>query len=332
MRHGGKRRLGLGLVMGIGIVIGSAAAPAWACSVCQAGDPVFSASGVSAGEPGDVSVYLELQGWRKTSGLLPHDDGSGHHDEHEGREVNESQILQAYLSVSPIDRLTLGLQLPYRFNAIIEQPRDEERTRATHSGIGDVALMGSFVLWRDRDVLPATWLEQRLFLKLPTGERRQKVEGARDPHLQLGTGSWDVGLGLAAGHRTSGASFYGSAFYRFNQEGALDYEYGDVALVNAGVEPSLAHLLDAPSLDFLAPALELNFRYAGADQVDGSRYRHSGGAILYLTPSLRVRLPWTGMAKTPSLRVAAQLPLGQSWLHHQQHEGIVWSTGLLLPF
>ncbi len=305
------------------------AARASACSVCQAGDPLYSAAGASAQPAGSVSAYLELQGWRKTSGLLQ--EAAGEPPE-PGREVNESQQLSLYLSWSPIDRLTLTLGLPYRFNAISEEPAGEPHLRSTLSGFGDASLMGSVVLWRNRDVLPSTWLEGRLLAKFPTGNRQQEVNGAVDPHLQLGTGSWDFGFGLAGAHRLESASLYASFLYRVNEPGALRYRYGDVTLANLGVEAPLGHWLGDSRLDALTPGLELNFRYSGFDQFQGERYRDSGGAVLYATPSLRLRLPGLAEWGAPFLRLAVQLPLGQAWLHGQQHEGVVWSTGLGVTF
>lgn len=308
---------------------GPLAAPAHACSVCQAGDPLYSATGSSAQPAGSLSAYLELQGWRKTSGLLQEMAGE---PPEPGREVNQSQQLSLYLSWTPLDRVTLSLGLPYRFNAIIEEPEGATHERSTLSGFGDVSLMGSVVLWRDRDVLPSTWLEGRLLAKFPTGNRQQEVNGAVDPHLQLGTGSWDFGFGLAAVRRFEAASLYASFLYRVNEPGALRYRYGDVTLANLGLEAPLGHWFGDSRLDALIPGLELNFRYSGFDHFQGERYRDSGGSVLYLTPSLRLRLPRLAEVGAPFLRLAAQLPLGQAWLHGQQHEGVVWSTGLGLSF
>jgi hypothetical protein len=36
--------------------------------------------------------------------------------------------------------------------------------------------------------------------------------------------------------------------------------------------------------------------------------------------------------KAPQIRLSAQCPLGDKYLYGQQHEGIVWSTGLLFRF
>ena len=103
-----------------------------------------------------------------------------------------------------------------------------------------------YVLWRDRDVLPSTWVEARGFGKAPTGKSNQTVDGVQDPHLQVGTGSWDFGFGLAGAHRLAWGSLYVSAFYRENLEGSLDYRYGDVVLTNVALEMPLSHFCENP--------------------------------------------------------------------------------------
>jgi hypothetical protein len=304
------------------------ASPARACSVCLPGDPHFSGAGASAQEQGSFSLYLETRGYSKKSGGLPHGDGD---DDHEMSEESRGQRLDLYASWTPIDRVTLTLDVPVVWNRIVARHEDE-RTHSTLSGLGDVALSSSLVLWRDRPVLPSRWLEGRVWLKAPTGRDETKVDGERDPHLQPGTGSWDTGVGLAGVQRLAWGSLYGSVFRRWNNDGSLDYEYGDVWLASLGVEGSLGHLLGRPSLDFLTPGLGLDFRYASYDQQDDERYEDSGGAILYASPSLRVKLP-CGIGEQPaSLRFAVQLPLGQTWLHNRQYEKAVWSVGILAPF
>ena len=331
-----------------------APAPASACSVCLAGDPRFSTHGASSQEAGSFSLYLEALGFRKTSGALPHDDeqpateehdhgDSSHHedddahgdtggDDHaDARERSRGQRVSLFASWTPVDRLTLTPDVPFAFNRITEIEEGTEDT-STLSGFGDVAIASSVVLWRDRDVLPSTWLEGRVWLKTPTGRDESEVDGTRDPHLQPGTGSWDFGGGLAAVHRRSWGSLYASAFYRENTPGALDYTYGDVFLANLAVEVPVGHALARPAFDWLTVGLELNFRYAGYDQADGERYVDSGGSILYAAPSVRIRLPFSVGEQTPSVRAAVQIPLTQDWLHGFQREKEVWSVGLLLPF
>jgi hypothetical protein len=312
--------------------------PAVACSVCLAGDPNFSAQGTSAQAEGDVSVYLEARGWSKRSGHLPGEGeedggagaGAGPGDEREV-EKNDSHRLDLFISWTPVDRVTLTLDIPWAFNEIVEIEGDE-RVRSTLSGLGDIGLQASGVLWRNRDVLPSTWVEGRAFLKFPSGEDSERVDGVRDPHLQIGTGSWDFGFGLAGTHKLDWGSLYSSTFYRVNTEGSLDYEYGNVFLLNVGTEVPLGHLLGVQWLEYFTPGLEANYRYADKDQFKNESFDDSGGSILYITPSLRIRVPWFTERGGPFLRTAVQIPVTDSWLHGFQDEDPIWFAGIGYSF
>ena len=305
------------------------ASEARACSVCQAGDPLYSAGGATAQERGTLTAYLEVQGWSKTSGLLPHEPGE---PAEPGEEDNRGEQISLYLGWTPIDRLTTTLLLPWRFNKITEKHEGEQPETFRQNGFGDLMLNLGYVLWRDREVLPDTWVEARGFFKAPTGESSQKEEGVQDPHLQVGTGSWDFGFGLAGAHRLAWASLYVSAFYRENLEGSLDYRYGDVVLTNVAAEVPLSHFCENPIVGALTPGFEFNFRYAEKDRSHGEDYDDSGGSILYATPTLRIRLPWFEGQRPPFVRLALQVPVTNQWLYGQQDENLVWSAGVGLAY
>lgn len=314
-----------------------------ACSVCLAGDPQYAQHGSSAQQEGSFSVYLQVQGWRKTSGLLPHGDeggdehheeDAGAHEEEEGTEKNRGQRLDLYLSWTPIDRLTLTADIPFVHNRI-EDIEDGTSEIQSLNGLGDVALSAGYVLWRNRSALPTTWVEGRFFLKTPTGPTDRQRGGVIDPHLQTGTGSWDFGLGLAATHRFESASAYGSVFVRENGTGdfgGTDYEYGDVLLANAAVEVPIGHAFGVPSLHWLTLGGEVNYRWAGKDDLEGAPFRDSGGSILYLTPVARIELPWGVGVRSAWLRTAVQLPVTSKWLNGRQTEKEVWSVGVHVPW
>src|SRR5262245_23901313 len=280
--------------------------PARSCSVCLAGDPVFEANGASVGETGQWNLFVQGSGWRKESGVLP-GEGDG---EEPAKEENQSRRVDVYLGWTPIDRYTVTLNVPFAFNSITEIEGDERETSSL-SGLGDVSLMGSAILWRSRDVLPETWVEARAFLKAPTGKSRTSVDGVQDPHLQRGTGSWDFGFGTAAAHKLPFGALYASASYRVNTYGSLHYEYGDTLLANLALAVPLGELLGVAPLAPVGSGLELNYRWAAHDHFHGERYVDSGGSILYATPSLRIALPplAIGERQPPSLRASVQIPL-----------------------
>ncbi len=315
----------------LAVCIGVSFQRASACSVCLAGDPIYSSHGTTAQSAGDVSLFLEGKAWSKTSGVLPGEHaGEEGEPEPPGVERNRSERLDLYLSWTPLDRITLTLDLPWAFNEITEI-EGGHRDTSRLSGFGDLIAQVTGVLWRNRNVLPSTWVEGRAFAKFPTGESDRSVHGIRDPHLQVGTGSYDFGFGTALVHRLDWAALYTSAAYRVNREGDLDYEYGDAFLANAAAAVPLGHALGVAWLDAFTPGIELNFRWADYDEFRGARYRDSGGSILYVTPSLRIELPWWG-SRAPALRGAVQIPTTSAWLHHFQKEGPVWMLGLNYAF
>ncbi len=323
-----------------GIALGSATllitGDAVACSICLAGDPIFDSQGATAQQKGDFSAYVEVRGWKKRGGHLPHgeeEDEEHEEEEHEAEEFeeNDSKQVNFVLSGSPLDRVTLSMNVPLALNEITEVEGDE-KSKSELTGVGDVSFNTSVVLWRNRDVLPSTWLESRLFLKTPTGKSKQRRNGIRDKHLQAGTGSWDVGAGVAGIHRFSWGTAYSSVSYRVNTEGSLDYEYGDVVLVNAALTVPLGHVTGVSWLAPFTPGLELNYRYAEKDTSHGESFDDSGGSILYITPSLRVHIPLFEGRRRPSIRASVQLPVTNSWLNGFQDEDPVWSVGLLFPF
>jgi hypothetical protein len=332
-----------------------------ACSVCLAGDPSFSAQGSSSQPAGSFSVYTELRGWQKSSGLATHHHGAAEeHDEpatglrhplaahggheheppddeaerdHEeepdagGEERNEGRRLDLYAAWTPLDRLTLTLNVPWSQNGI-EEVEGGTSTYASLSGLGDVSLAASGVVWRNRAALPSTWVELRGWGKAPTGRDERRENGVEDPHLQTGTGSWDYGFGTALVHKLEWAGLYASAFYRVNTEGALDYEYGDVVLVTAAIEVPLGHASGVRALDRLTPGIALDYRWAQQDDTAQGNYADSGGSILYVSPSVRVALPAFGETQRAWLRAGVQVPASNAWLNGEQHEDPVWSVGI----
>ena len=305
-----------------------------ACSICQPGDPLYASEGASAQPTGAWSFYLENRHAWKSSAALPHGPEAGgeeHASDPGDRERSYDRDLTLWASWTPVPRLTLGASVPYRWITIDEEPAGEPSSRGRNRGFGDAAVYGTAVLWRDLERSPTAWIEARALLKTPTGASEKSFGGERDPHIQVGTGSWDWGLGLAAAMRFEQGSVYASAFYRVNQQGSLDYTYGSAWLANL-VFASHTYALDALGGLLLRPGVELNFRYAGKDVASGSLYDSSGGSIVYFTPFVEIPITPKPEERAPWLRVAARMPLGDGGLHGHQHEGFVLLIGAGVPF
>jgi len=298
-----------------------------ACSICQCGDALYSPEGAGAQPAGALSFYVENRHTWKSSGTLPEGDEWNPDD----RERSYDRDLTFWASWTPVSRFTLSASVPYRWITLDEEPAEEPSSRARNRGWGDAALYGTAVLWRDLERAPTAWLEARAMLKTPTGASEKSFGGEQDPHLQVGSGSWDWGFGLAGAKRFAQGNLYASAFYRVNQQGSLGYRYGSALLANLMYStPALA--LEPLGGLLVRPGAELNFRYAGKDVFEGSRYDSSGGSIVYVTPFVELPLTRNAEERAPWLRLALRMPLGDGGLQGHQHESFVFLVGLGVPF
>lgn len=322
-----SRRLLLAAALAAACAAVTSAPASRACSVCQCGDPLFSSSGTSSQTAGSFSFYLESQFFGKSSGVLPHDPDEA--PEPRDREHSDQRDLTLWASWTPAPRVTVSASLPFRWITVTEEHADGDSHEHSNRGFGDASLYLTSVLWQDLETKPLTWLELRGMLKLPTGQSQKTIAGEDDPHLQVGTGSWDFGFGLGGGHHFERFAVYGSAFYRLNRNGSLDYRYGDVLLANLIVSSEAYPIFGGVSL---RPSAELNFRWAAKDEQRGVPYKHSGGAIVYVTPTLEIPLTANPEQRAPWLRLAVRMPLGDSNLNGRQHEGFVYTAGVGLAF
>ena len=104
--------------IGISSFVGAGyATPALGCSVCQPGDPVFSAEGASAQQVGSLQLYLENRRFWKKSGALPHHDAEEEHHEDAGhspsrpdREENLTHETVLFTSWTTVDYPSLSFR------------------------------------------------------------------------------------------------------------------------------------------------------------------------------------------------------------------------------
>lgn len=202
--------------------------------------------------------------------------------------------------------LTLGVTQPIlerrlRFN----DPTGERRTISAN-GPGDLTLTGAYRFFR-RDVERGTTQFSFLGgLKLPSGAtevedsnlpRLTGRPGTRlPPDLQLGSGSVDGIVGLAAFHNMDRLSFYGDVQGKLNTRGAQDFRAGNTLFYDLAAD----YVLLPQRNMFLL--LELNgVSTSRADQA-GRTARDSGGQLLFLSPGLQY-LPIPNLILETSVQV-----------------------------
>lgn len=284
--------------------------PALACSICRCGDPTFNALGSDGVAQTGFRTALDWDQVKKSQG-----DPSV---ESESLTEERTTLLLAY---GMSDRVGLFVRLPYSHRSM-ESTGEEGTEHLSASGLADPEVSGQVRLWSspfEGDVGARTSVFAVGGVKTGWGENNVSRNGERlDEHLQPGTGSTDVFVGLAGSYQLNPRSaLFTSLQYRNTGRNDAGYRYGNAFLANAAYEHKLGRRWDV--------VLEVNYRNAGRDEIDaqGTLDPDTGGTMLFVTPRLLFDAGhgWV-------VRLSAQLPVTQSGLNGYQEEKRVLNLGI----
>jgi hypothetical protein len=189
-----------------------------------------------------------------------------------------------------------------------------ETTRQNSTGFGDAELSAVWTTDLSRTVSGSGTLAIAGAVKVPTGHNDEVDNGERlDEHLQSGTGTydWQTGVGLA---RPGGLlTLTTSAYYRGKGTNSHGYHYGNLVLLNAGVQRQMNSTI--------AASLQVNGRIARRDSESEVAVPNTGGTVVYLSPGAKVQFEGIGFW------VNIQVPVYRH-LFDDQSENAVLTTGL----
>jgi hypothetical protein len=204
--------------------------------------------------------------------------------------------LSGFFSLSP--QLMVFINAPLRRTdgdgELTEGPDgapEREDVSGDAQGIGDVSLMTRYTFSLDHSLDRTTLVAGVLGVKLPTGNTHQHNDQGEylDSHLQLGTGSTDVLVGLSVDHAVNRISMSANVLASFPNDG----ETGDQAhrfgnSVNYDVTGKFRLQSGSPGSqpDTWFVAMGINGEYREHEQLDGETVHDSGGNTLYLTPGV----------------------------------------------
>lgn len=170
---------------------------------------------------------------------------------------------------------------------------DLDTARGGDSGLGDLALLGRYTFLKHHTLTATTLLAVSFGVKLPTGSTAGRDDNGDflDAHIQLGTGSTDVLLGLSASHAMKRLSVSANMLASITTEGEFghtDHQFGDSINYDVTTKYRLApnELGAAPVQWFLS--LGVNGEWRGQEREDGLRVADSSGHVVYLTPGIQV--------------------------------------------
>ena len=208
-----------------------------------------------------------------------------HHRER--RTVNT--LAQLDVNIGLAERLTLAISLPLVNDRLHEHDDGVDIDAGKNgtftnndgsAGFGDVTFAGKYAFYQSTRHL----MVGGVGLKLPTGEYKLRNGDGEinEPTIMPGTGSYDF---LLSGYysyqwRLHKLDSFVALQSRFNTENDLNYQFGNAAILNTGLNYRL--------FEKVIVSGQINARVAGRDKFNGQDVPSTGSTMIYLTPGVRL--------------------------------------------
>jgi hypothetical protein len=275
-----------------GVLVAACAQPLAACDLCA----IYSATSAQAGAGRGFFAGVAEQFTQSTAVQ----DG-GHGIPSSGQYIHSS-VSQVFAGYFFNDRFSLQLNLPVIYRAYGSVP-----THGTVSGIGDLSLTGSFMVYEKLAENFTFNLTVLGGVKFPSGDPSELntpdedlPEGIGGHDLALGSGSYDGIVGTGVYARWNKAFFGASVQYAIRSEGAFQHQYANdlIWFGGPGVYLALTH-------DYtLALQAVVSGETKGKDTFSGVDDPDSAETLVYLGP--QINFTWRSKL---SAQLAADLPV-----------------------
>ncbi len=171
------------------------------------------------------------------------------------------------------------------------EPESEHMTGGA-TGVGDLSVLGRYTVFSHHTLDTSTLLAAVFGIKLPTGstDRHSDQGEYLDAHLQLGTGSTDLLLGVSANHvlgRYSVSANVLAAFTGNGEAGDASHRFGDSLNYDVTGKYRVSPTVTGESANELFLSLGVNGEYRRREKLDGDTVPDSGGQTIYLTPGIQ---------------------------------------------
>ncbi len=201
---------------------------------------------------------------------------------------------------------TVGFRVPWISKTLSVAGSPDFET----SGLGDAVLDTKWIFHRKDRPGGTRRIGVRGGVKIPLSDTDARLpDGRVAPRpLQVGSGSWDVPVGLVYTESGRHWGLTADAGWRFNT-GADGFEAGDVFSYDVALGLRfLPWTYESIRDRTLVAYLELNGTVAGKDRVDGRVNSDSGGHVLFVSPDLQwVLFPWLLLEGSVQLPVVQRL-------------------------
>ena len=207
---------------------------------------------------------------------------------------------------SPVPHLTLLAVVPYRIGETTgELTLNPDGTVAeldtagsgSAAGIGDLTLLARYTFLTADRPAGATRVAAQVGVKFATGRTDARTDAGGeylDSHLQPGTGSTDLLLGLSLSHALTRLSFAVNLLGTLPGEGEFGdtrHQFGNALNYDVSAKYRIYPGARQPRAPQFFAVLGMNGETRAKERVDGVTEENSGGTVLYVAPGVQLTLP-----------------------------------------
>src|SRR2546430_6293963 len=278
-------------ILSLSVLAGIVAAPASACDLCSIYSATQARGEIGKGFFSGVAEQFSHFGTVQVDGQkVPNEVG----------QYLDSSISQLFAGYNFNDRFGVQFNLPVLYRSF-KRPEGFEIDRGTESGIGDVSLIGNFLVCRKlKEDFTFSWSVLG-GIKFPTGgtdriqEEFNEVEmpgapesGIHGHDLTLGSGSFDGVVGAGIFTRWKRLFLTANTQYAIRTKGDFDYQFANDLTWSGGP----GYYLALTHRYTLALQAVVSGEYKGKDTFRGASAEDTGVTAVYLGP--QVSFTWGG--------------------------------------
>jgi hypothetical protein len=199
---------------------------------------------------------------------------SGESHASNGEEIRLFQTMEIWAQYMPKPRWQIIAVLPYSMNSV----EQNQLVLDSYNNIADLQLINRYQIYRSaEDAKFQKQLSIGLGIKAPTGVYEEKSNsGNTDPHIQNGTGSWDVLFNGSFLIKTDNYGFNQELNVKLNSKNKNDYQFA-----NRYSSASSLFVFFKYKRVSIQPSVTAMLEYADYDQSNDLSVYFSNGTSIY---------------------------------------------------
>lgn len=249
-----------------------------------------------------------------------HNHSGGNASHITGTEWRTFQTLETWGQWRVNNKLQLLFMAPFAMNSI----ENKGLVLDSYNSLGDIQTLARYQIFRS-DAEDHNFIHRIVIgfgIKAPTGRFKvESNEGLLDPHIQTGTGSWDLIYNIGYLLKYNSWGINEEFLFKQNGKNSLEYKFADRISSNT----SIFYNFEKNDLNIM-PSLGYLFEYANKDKLNDQLQNSTNGKVHYVVPGVDLYY------KKFNWNISYQKPIQENLRDVNMNNNYRWLIGMGFAF